>query len=139
MDQSKSTMAEEVAQAAADFQLQRTGRAPRAVTVVISEDTLVITLHDALSPAEVALSQKPEGAAHVQEYHRRLFENSAAELRQLIQRITGVAVREAAIEVETSTGVVVHAFTSGTMVQVFRLVGNVPAENSTGLAGHSKP
>ena len=122
------TMAEQVAQAASDFQIQRTGHTPRAVTVVLSDDTLVITLHEALSPAEVTLAQTPEGAAQVQEYHRRLFESSASELRDEIKRITGVAVREAAVEVETTTGAVVHAFTSGTMVQVFRLVGGITTE-----------
>src|SRR5436305_964607 len=113
MDKSNFTMAEQVAQAASDFQIQRTGHAPRAVTVVLSEDTLVITLHEALSPAEVVLTQTPGGAAQVQEYHRQLFESSADALRQEIKRITGVAVHEAAVEVETTTGAVVHAFTSG--------------------------
>jgi hypothetical protein len=36
-------------------------------------------------------------------------------------------VGEAAAEVEATTGAVVHAFTSGTMVQVFRLAGRIPA------------
>ena len=139
MDKSNLTMAEQVAQAASDFQIQRTGHAPRAVTVVLSEDTLVITLHAALSPAEISVAQTPEGAAQVQEYHRRLFESSVGELREEIKRITGVAVREAAVEVETTTGAVVHAFTSGTMVQVFRLVGGITAEvwNGTGPAQHA--
>ena len=38
------------------------------------------------------------------------------------------AVGEAAAEVETTTGAVVHAFTSGTMVQVFQLAGRISAE-----------
>jgi len=38
-----------------------------------------------------------------------------------IERITGYEVREAAAEVEPDTGVVVHAFTTGTIVQVFSL------------------
>lgn len=132
MDKSTFTMAEQVAQAASDFQIQRTGHAPRAVTVVLSEDTLVVTLHEALSPAEVALARTPDGAAQVQDYHRQLFESSASALREEIKRITGVAVREAAVEVETTTGAVVHAFTSGTMVQVFRLAGGITAEAWSG-------
>lgn len=41
------------------------------------------------------------------------------------------------MEVETTTGAVVHAFTSGTMVQVFQLVGNVAADawNGSGPDG----
>ena len=51
----KETMAQQVAQAASAFQAQRTGHVPKAVTVVLSESTLVITLHGALSPSRVAL------------------------------------------------------------------------------------
>ena len=40
------TMAERVAQAVSVFQEQRTGYSPKAVTVVLSDDTLVVTLHD---------------------------------------------------------------------------------------------
>jgi len=122
------TMMQQVAQAARTFQQQRTGHAPKAVTVVLSEGTLVITLHGALTPAEMAMSINPEGAAQVQEFHRQLFANSVKTLREEIKRITGVDVREAAAEVETSTGSVVHAFTAGTMVQVFLLSENLPAE-----------
>ena len=135
MDTSKFTMAEQVAQAASDFQIQRTGHAPRAVTVVLSEETLVITLHEALSPAESDMAKTLDGAAQVQEYHRQLFASSAAALQQEIKRSTGVAVREAAVEVETTTGAVVHAFTSGTMVQVFRLGGGITAESWSGNGG----
>ena len=115
------SMAQQVAEAATTFQLQRTGHAPRAVTVVLSEDTLVITLHGALSPAEKGLAQTPAGAAQVQEFHRQLFNDSLGSLRREIKRITGVEVQEAAAEVEATTGTVVHAFTTGTMVQVFLL------------------
>jgi uncharacterized protein YbcI len=134
------TMAQQVAQAVSAFQQRRTGYAPKAVTLVLSEDTLVVTLHEALSPAEKALARTPEGAAQVQEFHRQLFTNSANELRQEIKRITGVAVGEAAAEVETTIGAVVHAFTTGTMVQVFQLAGTISAEtwNRSGLVDPSQ-
>ena len=133
------TMAQQVAQAVSAFQEQRTGYAPKAVTVVLSEDTLVVTLHEALSPAEKALASTPEGAVQVQEFHRELFKNSADLLRQEIKRITGVAVGEAAAEVETTTGAVVHAFTTGTMVQVFRFVSSISTDawNARGVASQS--
>lgn len=121
MNQSDGTVAQRIAEAARAFQQQRTGHAPKAVTVVLSEDTLVITLHEALSPAEKALAQNAAGAAQVQEFHRQLFSSSAQSLRQEIKRITGRDVREATAEVETTTGSVVQVFTTGTMVQVFLL------------------
>ena len=129
MPDSSLTMAEQVANAARDFQQQRTGHPPKSVTVVLSDDTLVITLHGALTPAEQAMAANPVGAAKVQEFHRQLFATASEGLRQEITRITGVDVREAAAEVETTTGAVVHAFTSGTMVQVFLLGQHVSAES----------
>src|SRR5678816_1284671 len=93
MNEMKSTMAELVAKAAREFQHKRTGHEPQAVTVVLSGETLVITLHGALSPAEQALAKSAAGAAKVQEFHRQLFANSAESLREEIKRITGVDIR----------------------------------------------
>ena len=132
MNKFTSTMAQQIAQAASKYEQQRTGHVPKSVTVVLSEDTLVITLHGALSPAELALSKSPAGAAEVQEFQRQLFLNSAAQLRQEIKRITGVEVREATAEVEPASGSVVHAFTTGTVVQVFLLAGGVPTDTWNG-------
>ena len=125
MDKLNPSMSQQVALAVSAFQQQRTGHAPKAVTVVLSEDTLVVTLHEALSPAEKDLAKTPAGATKVQEYHRQLFKNSVDSLREEIKRITGVAVREAAGEVELTSGSVVHAFASGTMVQVFQLASSI--------------
>jgi uncharacterized protein YbcI len=122
------TIAQQVAQVASIFHQQRTGHLPRAVSVVLSEGTLVITLHDALSPAEKALARTADGAVRVQEFHRQLFNSSSSTLKDEIKKITGVEVSEAAAEVETTTGTVVHAFTTGTMVQVFLLAQDVSAD-----------
>ena len=138
-NKSKATMAEQVAQAARDFQQQRTAHVPKAVTVVLSNDTLVITLHEALTPAERALARSAAGAAKVQEFHRQLFADSADSLRQEIKRITGVEVREAAAEVETTTGTVVQVFTSGTMVQVFQLAQGISAHAWNESSSSEKP
>jgi uncharacterized protein YbcI len=127
MIKASMSMAQQIAEAAITFQKLRTGHAPRSATVVLSEDTLVITLHGALSQAEQALAQNPQGAAQVQQFHRQLFYNAADSLRKEIKRITGVAVREAVAEVEPAAGIVVQAFTTGSMVQVFLLDKIVPA------------
>jgi len=122
-------MAQQVAEAVMAFQLRTTGHAPKAVTVVLSQDTLVITLHEALSPAERDTAKSPKGAAKVEEFHRQLFANSSQSLRDDIKRITGVEVREAVAEIEPETGAVVQAFTSSAMVQVFRLAQSVPRDS----------
>jgi uncharacterized protein YbcI len=131
MDASHSTIARRIAQAACDFERETRGHLPQSLTVVLSDDTLVITLHGALSPAEKALAERPAGAAQVQEFYKYLFANASDSLRQEIKRITGVAVREAAAEIETATGTV-KVFASGTVVQVFLLDGKMPADTWSG-------
>ena len=129
MNKSQSTMAQQIAQAAIAFEQRRTvNHVPKSRTVVLSVGTLVITLHEALSPAEKAMAKSPTGAAQVQEFHRQLFANSSDSFRQEIKRITGMEVREATAEIEPVSGAVVQAFTTGTVVQVFLLAGSAPTE-----------
>jgi len=132
MKQSTETMAQQIAQAAIAFQERRTGHTPKSVSVVFSQDTLVVSLHGALSPAEQALVQSHDGAARMQEFHRELFQSDADPLCREIKRITGVDVREAAAEVEPASGTVVQVFTSGTMVQIFSLSEPFPAQSWSG-------
>src|SRR5262249_33733170 len=93
---------------------------------------LVITLHGALSPAERNVARSPSGAAQLQQFHRQLFLTSCGPLRQEIERITGVAVREATAEVMTATGGIMQMFPTGTVVQVFLLAGSVTADAWSG-------
>lgn len=115
------TIAEQVAEAVSNYQTLTTGHLPKAVTAVLSEDTLVITLREALTRAETALAQSPRGAARLQEFHRQLFATSSEPLRHEIERITGRQIREANAELEPTTNSIIHAFTTGTVVQVFLL------------------
>lgn len=133
MGKSASSMAQQIAQAASDFEQRRTGQVPKSVTVVLSEHTLVITLHGALSAAEQALARSPEGAAQVQQFHRELFVSASDSLRKEIKRITGVEVREATAEIEPATGTVVGVFTSGTTVQVYLLAHPVTQDTWSGI------
>jgi uncharacterized protein YbcI len=128
-----TSVAQQIATATSAFHLQSTGHAPAAVTAVLSEDTLVNTLYDALTPAEKLLVKSADGAATVQEFHRQLFATSSEWLREEIRRITGRQVREATAEVDRTTGAIVHAFTTGTVVQVFLLAGSVPADTWSGV------
>lgn len=128
-DKQTGTVAEQIARAICDFQHTSTGHTPTAVSVVLSEDTLVITLHEALTPAEKAMAKSAGGAAQLQEFHRQLFGSSSESLRKEIKRITGRQVREAAAEIEPTSGSIVHAFTTGTTVQVFLLAPNAPAKS----------
>jgi len=129
-DKQTGTVAEQIARAICDFQRKSTGHTPTAVSVVLSEDTLVITQHEALTHAEMAMAKSADGAAQLQEFHRQLFASSSESLRKEINRITGRQVREAAAEIEPTSGSIVHAFTTGTTVQVFLLAPNTPSDNT---------
>lgn len=131
MHDSESALREQIAEVAIAYQTERTGHAPASVTVVLSEVTLVITLADALTPAEKALALSADGAVQVQEFHRQLFQSSANSLRKEIKRITGRDVREAIAEVAPACGTVVHAFTTGNVVQVFLLAAGVPSSEGS--------
>ena len=139
MDNPASMMAQQIAQVASEFELRRTGHAPRSVAVVLCENTLVVALHGALSPAEKALAKTPSGAAQVQEFHRQLFNSASAPLREEIKRIAGVEVREATSEVEVVSGTVVQVFTIGTVVQVFLLAHGVPGDSWTESGQQDRP
>lgn len=128
----RRTAAEKIAAAAAEYERRRTGRAPLAVSVVLGGETLVITLHGTLSPAERAVAVTPAGAAELQAYRRRLLDSSAAAFLQEIENITGARVREAAAEAVPTTGTVVTVFTTGTVVQVYLLAGGVPTDTWSG-------
>ena len=125
------SVAQQIAQAATAFQQQRTGHEPKSVAVVLSGDILLVTLHGALSPAEKAMAQSPEGAAQVQEFHRQLFTDSADELREESSDHRRRGARSDRGN-ETTTGTVMQVFTTGTMVQVFLLAQNVPADSWSG-------
>ncbi|MFN7812112.1 MAG: Na-translocating system protein MpsC family protein [Planctomycetia bacterium] len=130
----------QLAQIALAMQSERTGHTPKAVTVVASDETVVLTLHEALTPAERILASTESGAAKVEQYHRALFAVSCDELRKEIQRLTGRKVREAAVVVEPATGAIVHAFTSGTVVQIFQLEPHgVATHVSAGLPAERTP
>ena len=121
MNESKSHMTQKLAGVASKLQQKRTGVAPKAATAILSENTLVVTLDGALTPAEKALVRNPQGAAQVQEFHRQLFASSSESMREKIKTITGRDVREATADIETNAGAIAHAFKSGAMVQVFLL------------------
>jgi uncharacterized protein YbcI len=123
MVKADSSRAQQTARAAMAFEQQATGRLPTSVTVVLSEDMVVITLRGTLAPAEIALAKSPGGAAQLRELHRQLFATASVPLRQEIKRVTGVEVLDATAELETSTG---------TVVQVFSLARAVPADTWSG-------
>lgn len=121
-----TSFAQQIGESAIAFERRRTGHNPQSVTVVLSESTIVITVHGALSPAEKALAKSAGGAAQLQEFHRQLFKNNADSLLQAIKSITGVEVCEAVVEVDPTIDTAHKTCTTGNLIQVFLLARNVP-------------
>jgi uncharacterized protein YbcI len=132
VDKPTVTMAQQIAEAASTFEEQRTGRVPDLVTVVLSEGTLVITLHGVLSPAEREIAKTQDGATRILEFHRVLFASSSEPYRQRIEGIIGAEVRQADGSIEAAT--VIPVFTAGVIVQVFLLADSLPTETWSGKA-----
>lgn len=132
MKKLKPNIAERIARTASAFEQERTGRIPKSVLVVLSDDLLVVTLQGALSTAEKELCRTPAGAAQVEELHRHLFAVSSESLRREIRTVTGAEVLEASAGVETPAGAVVQVFSSGAIVQVFLLSHSLPSETWSG-------
>ena len=110
--------AKQLADIARQFEQSQTGLLPQSATAVLENDSMVITLHGVLSPAEKKLAKTPTGANQVRELNRQRFMKTCRSLWQKFEVITGVAVLEATSEITTDTD---------TVVQVFRLAGNVPS------------
>jgi uncharacterized protein YbcI len=123
MAMSISEAAHQIAKAACEFEQERSGHRPSSATVVLCEDTVVVSLPGVMSPVEMDLAKNPAGAACVREFHRQVFTNSCSPLAKQIGEITGVKVREGRSELWTETGKV---------VQMFLLAGNVGADSWSG-------
>jgi len=125
-------MARQIAEAAVAFECQRAGHVPESVSVMLGGGTLVIAVHGALSPAELALASTPEGASRVENLQRQMFHTAGGGLRNEIERITGTAIRAATTGTDGGVGSVVQAFPGGTLVQVYLLGGELPVQHWTG-------
>jgi uncharacterized protein YbcI len=132
MKKTHLSMAKQIAEAVGAFELRTGSYLPKSISVVMSECTLVITLQGALSPIEQTLAQSAKGADRLQDFHHALFANTPGSLRQEIQKITGMDVCEASTEVEPDDGAVAKVSTSGTVVHVLLLDGNVPTDTWSG-------
>ena len=131
MDIPNSDMAKQVALAASDFELQRTGHLPKSVTVVLSGETVVITLHGALSPAETALAKsrgrgRPGASSFTANYSTARRNRCGKEIKTNHRSGSARSGRRSRAGVwHRCQGV----STTGTVVQVFLLADSVTARH----------
>jgi hypothetical protein len=119
MEKPKSTMAQQIAQAARVFELRYKNCAREWMTVFMNEETVVIALHGSLTAAENELVGHSAGAAQLLEYQQRLFADLT--LLREIKTISGMVVRDTAVEIEPKSGSVVLLFTTNTVGVEFPL------------------
>lgn len=132
-------MAREIALLACVFEQERTGHRPKSATVVLCENTLVVTLHGTLSPAEEAMTRNPKCAAQLRRFHRRLFASASEWLQREIGKITGAEVREARTEIVPFGPPVRGAIAGGSTVQVYLLAHPVPPDSWSGVIPGGSP
>ena len=131
MSKHDSTVAQQATKVADIFQRPRMGHAPKAMTSALRKDALAGTLNKFVTPSGKALAWSLKGTVQVQKFHRRLFTNSSEFMRPEYAPITDRQVREAVTQIELEMGTVVHASTTGAMVQVFRLAPDVLPDTAT--------
>ena len=100
--------------------------------MILSENTLVITLHGALSPAEKALAKSPAAPPRCKSFTGSCLSTPPTRCATKSSELPGSRWREATAEVEPTSGTVVQVFTTGTVVQVFLLASSVPAGTWSG-------
>lgn len=116
---SADSITDQIAQGVWDFELERTGYAPEAVSVVLNNDILVIKRHRALAPAERFLAATDDW---LHGFPRDRLISPSDTIWQDIERITGREFYECTAETEHFASNIQHVFATGALVQVFRLI-----------------
>lgn len=119
-------LARQVAQAAGTFENMLLHRVPKSVSVVASEEWMVVHLQEEFDSVERRLATAGDGRQRVEEFHRFLFESSLESLRSHVRRATGVMLRGAVAHVDTDTCMVLKTFSTHPSVDLFVLGNSVP-------------
>ena len=90
---------------------------------------IALQVHGVLSLAEQTLAETELGTATLRAFHQQLFQVCSDPLKRDIERITGLKVCEADNHKTTAA---VQVLSNGTVVQVFVLAGDLPAESWSG-------
>lgn len=89
------------------FQQEHLGRGPRSLEANLQQDLLVVRMQEVLTAAEQHLiSAQPaeRGRDLVKQMRTQLIENAGPQLSQIIERLTGAAVRSLHHDISTVTG-----------------------------------
>jgi len=124
---SRQRLSRRIAQAAGTFEHLLMHRAPTSITIVASDTSLVLTIHESFSPAERRLAADgANGLERVSEYHHSLFDNSLDSLCRHVRTFSGVELCGAAAHVDARTGSVLKTLTTRAAVDTFVFGEGVP-------------
>lgn len=86
------------------FEKEYLGRGPLDARTFFINDMILVRLRGILTPAEMKLSEKPEGRTLVKESRRQLFESSRPLLEQIVQETVGSRLISLHTDMSTRTG-----------------------------------
>jgi len=100
-----------LANAIIQFEKDHLGRGPLEARVFIVEDLILIRLRGVLTPAEVKLTQTPDGQKLIKEVRRQLLEGSRPLLEAIVEDGTGSRVVSLHTDISVKTGERIIVFT----------------------------
>ncbi len=83
---------------------EQLGEIEKNTTTKISNETILIRLKNAISPAEKYLMQDPEGARTIKELKGKIIENIKPKIKNIIKKLTGTKVSNIYSDIDTKTG-----------------------------------
>jgi uncharacterized protein YbcI len=120
-------VARRVAHAVGGFEHRLLGRVPSSVTVVVKDDSMVLTVCETFSPMERRLARTDEGRERLRAFHRFLFSATRDAFREHVREHTGIDLCGALAHVDADAGSIFKTFTTGADIECFLLGDALPA------------
>ncbi len=86
------------------FEKEYLGRGPADARTFFIDDMILVRLRGILTPAEVKLSEMPDGRELVKETRRRLFESSRPLLEAIVAEVIGCRIISLHTDMSSKTG-----------------------------------
>lgn len=86
------------------FEKEYLGRGPADARTFFINDMILVRLRGILTPAEVKLSEMPDGRELVKETRRRLFESSRPLLEAIVAEVIGCRIVSLHTDMSSKTG-----------------------------------
>jgi uncharacterized protein YbcI len=101
---SKGQLEAEISNAITQFEKEFMGRGPKESKTYIIQDMVLVRLKGVLTPAEVQLAEKNQGAGLIKEMRMRLIESSRPKLEQIVNDKTGMKIVSLHTDISSRSG-----------------------------------